>query len=135
MKHVSFPLYTFIKSGPDSIIDGMTIGSIVNFILFFLVLFLMYFIVRRVSRTGDKNLFSKNMRIVEKVPMGFDSSILIMELQGIYYIIYTDKHGATLLDKREDLNLKPQQEPVAFKSILSKWVAKRDIEQDESDDK
>ncbi len=134
MKHVSFPLYTFIKSGPDSIIGGISIGSIVNFILFFLVLFLMYFIIRRVTSAGQKNLFSKNMRIVEKVPMGFDTSILILELQGIYYIIYTDKHGATLIDKRDDLDLKPQETPAAFSAVLSKWVAKTDREQDGSDD-
>lgn len=135
MKHVSFPLYTLVKAGPDSVIDSMSTGAIVNFILFFLVLFLVYMLIRRATNAGQSNLFSKHMRIVEKIPMGLDRSILIMELKDIYYVIYMDKNGATLLDKREDLNFEPEVTNQGFKEVFSKWVPKIDKEQDESDDK
>jgi len=135
MKQVSFPLYTFIKAGPDSVIDSMSIGAIVNFVLFFLVLFLVYLIIRYVSRTNQNSIFSKHMRIVEKIPMGLDRSIMIFELKEIYYVLYIDKNGATLLDKRDDLEINVIEKNINFKDMFSNWVPKVDKEQDESDDK
>jgi len=135
MKQVSFPLYTLIKAGPDNVIDNMSTGAIINFMLFFLVLFLVYFLIRRATHAGQKSLFSKHMRVVEKIPMGLDRSIVILELKEVYYVLYTDKNGATLLDKRDDLDIEVSESNVNFKDILSKWTPKIDIEQDESDDK
>lgn len=135
MKQVSFPLYTLLKAGPDSVIDSMSIGAIVNFILFFLVLFLVYFLVRRATHAGQKSLFSKHMRVVEKIPLGLDRSIMILELKDIYYVLYTDKHGATLLDKRDDLEFEIPDNTSNFKDVFSKWAPILDKEQDESDDK
>jgi flagellar biogenesis protein FliO len=135
MMQVSFPLYTLLKAGPDSVIDKMSIGAVINSILFFLVLFLVYFLVRRVTKSGQKNLFSQNMRIVEKIPMGWDRSIMILELDKVYYVLYIDKSGATLLDKRDDLSFDDKKQNLNFKDVFSKWTPKMDREQDESDDK
>ena len=135
MKQVSFPLYTLVKAGPDSVVDSMSIGAVINFILFFLVLFLVYFLVRRATHAGQKSLFSKHMRVVEKIPLGLDRSVLILELKDIYYILYTDKNGATLLDKRDDLEFEAVEENQSFKDIISKWTPMLDKEQDELDDK
>lgn len=134
MKQVSFPLHTLVKAGPDSVIDSMSIGAIINFVLFFLVLFLVYLIIRRASKSGQGNLFSKHMRIVEKIPMGLDRSIMIFELKGMYYVLYIDKNGTTLLDKRDDLDMEIAEANVSFKDVFSNWVPKIDKEQDESDD-
>ncbi|WP_430882781.1 flagellar biosynthetic protein FliO [Fusibacter sp. JL216-2] len=134
MKQVSFPLYTLLKAGPDSAIDNLTTGSIINSALFFLVLFLVYFIIRRATNAGQKNLFSKHMRIVEKMPMGLDRSITIVEVKGTYYILCIDKNGTTLLDKRSDLDFDMTQSQVNFNDVFSKWMPKKDREQDETDD-
>ncbi len=134
MKHVSFPLYTLSKYGPDSVIDGMSYGVFINFSLFFLVLFLVYYLVRRATNSGKNQLFSKHMRIVEKMPLGMDRYVLIMELKEVYYVVYMDKNGATLLDKRNDLNIETVESNNDFQQIISKLVSKKDKEQDESDD-
>ncbi len=74
------------------------------------------------------------MRIVEKIPMGLDRSIMIFELKGVYYVLYIDKNGATLLDKRDDLEIDAIEKNINFKDMFSNWVPKVDKEQDESDD-
>jgi len=134
MKLVSFPLYTLSKYGPDSVIDGMSYGVFFNFLLFFLVLFLVYYLVRRATNSGQNQLLSKHIRIVEKMPLGMDRYILIMALKDLYYIVYMDKNGATLIDKRDDLDIEIGENNPDFQKIFSKWVSKKDREQDESDD-
>jgi len=135
MKHVSFPLYTFSKSGPESVFDSLSAGIVVNFILFFLVLFLVYYLVRYITKSGQSNMRSRNLRMVEKLPLGLERYIVIFELKKTYYIMYLDKNGSHLIDKRDDLDIESVDKTVEFHNILSKLTTKKDTGQDESNDK
>ncbi len=66
--------------------------------------------------------------------MGLDRSITIVEVKGTYYILCIDKNGTTLLDKRSDLDFDMTQSQVNFNDVFSKWMPKKDREQDETDD-
>lgn len=134
MRQVSFPLFTFMKSGPGSVFDGVSLGVAVNFTLFFLVLFLFYLIIRRASNSGRLSAGGRNFNMVEKFPLGMDRYIAVFELQGVFYIIYMDKNGATLIDKRSDLSLPETQARNDFGHIFSSWMSKTESGRDEADD-
>jgi len=73
--------------------------------------------------------------MVEKLPLGLERYIVIFELKKTYYIMYLDKNGSHLIDKRDDLDIESVDKTVEFHNILSKLTTKKDTGQDESNDK
>ena len=84
-------------------------GSSFDLILYlvFIVIFLV-FVYLTTSFFGKKASFAmqgKNMKIIEKLTISMDKSLILVSISNLYYILYVDKQGCTLIDKIEDLEL------------------------------
>lgn len=61
----------------------------------------------------------------------------VVEVDGVYYVIATDKNNITLIDKREQLNLPnelPENGKKEFKDMLSKIITKQGKKEENKDD-
>lgn len=59
----------------------------------------------------------------------------IVEVDGIYYVLGTDKNGITLIDKREEMNIPKVHSPHAnadFKALLKSFTKKQEENEDEN---
>lgn len=105
--YFSFPL--LCSSG---LFAARAVNSGRSFNIFFYVIFVIafiyftYFFTKTVGArlTGVVKGGSRNMvKLVETTMLGPERRVSIIEVAGIHYIVYADRTGATLLDKRTDL--------------------------------
>lgn len=85
-------------------------GSSFDLILYmvFIVIFLVfvYLATNFVGKKAKTSFEGKNMRVVEKMNLSIDKSLILVEMSSFYYVLYVDKHGCTVIDRLEDLELK-----------------------------
>ncbi|MGB3367878.1 MAG: flagellar biosynthetic protein FliO [Acidaminobacteraceae bacterium] len=84
-------------------------GSSLDLILYmaFIVVFLV-FVYQITNFIGKKAKFSmqgKNMKVVEKLSLSMDKSLILVTISNVYYVLYLDKQGCTMIDKLENLEL------------------------------
>ena len=106
------------------VISSSSSGFAIGFYLlaFFLVLLMAYFATRFIAQ---KQGFggNKNIKIIERTILGNDRTLLLYSLDGVYYLMYVHKNGATLIDKRTDITLLKNQSgdsKMEFSEILKK---------------
>ncbi len=97
-------------------------------LLLFLIFVGGYILVWKMKKTGVAQFRGQYMRFIERIPLGWDRTILIFEVQGFYYIAYVDKNGMRIIDKRDDILEIDMTNKSAFKSILSKFNVDRKSE-------
>lgn len=99
-----------------------TIKYVIVTLVFLLMLWGISRLVMAVYGAGGKK--SRHIRFVEKSPMGVNRFLLLVEVEGIYYLVGVDKNGMTLLDKRTDIQNIPSPK-VSGKAWLSALVDKK----------
>ncbi|MCA0384172.1 MAG: flagellar biosynthetic protein FliO [Firmicutes bacterium] len=72
-------------------------------------LLLLWGLSRYVTNRHSVIVREKNIKVIERVAISNEKSIYLFLLDGIYYLVASDKSGMTLLDKREHLNLEPSK--------------------------
>lgn len=99
-------LFLFLHSG---IMISNSTGSSFDLILYmvFVAVFLV-FVYLTTNFIGKKAKFSmqgKNLKVVEKLTLSIDKSLILVTISNVYYILYVDKQGCTMIDKLEDIEL------------------------------
>ncbi len=97
-------------------------------ILFFAVLLALYFLVISMKKSGLVNFRGRYVKFIERVPLGWDRTILIFEVQGCYYIVSMDKSGMRVIDKRSDITEDELNNPETFKNIFAKLSGNKNSE-------
>lgn len=84
-----------------------------------LVVILAFFTTRLVSGGFNHGMSSRNLKFIEKLPLGVDKSLILIQLEKHYYIMYISKNGAQLIDKLDSIELKDtMNKNTAFNEIL-----------------
>lgn len=105
--YFSFPL---LCSGGLYAARAVSSGRSLNIIFYILFtiafVYFTYFVTKTVGtrlvgggKAGNRNA----VKLVETTMLGPDRRVSIIEVAGVHYILYADRTGATLLDKRTDL--------------------------------
>ncbi len=95
-------------------------------LILFLLLIGGYILVWNIKKTGLSSFQGRYIRFIEKIPLGWDRTIVIFEVQKCYYIVFMDKNGAKVIDKRNDIAEIDIADKSAFKSILSKFISDKE---------
>ncbi len=74
---------------------------------FIVVIFLAFFFTKYLARKSSSLNKSKNTKIIEIIPLGNNTRIIIVEIFSTIYIIYDNNSNLLLLDKlrKEDVNI------------------------------
>lgn len=106
------------------------------FIVTIVFLFLLWVLSKVIINHNGPKVRSHNMKVIERISISRDKSIILVELDGIHYLIGSDKNNMVLLDKREDLNIEhPQKIEIhsgAFFEQLKNKIKKNEMEQENS---
>ncbi len=132
IRNLSFSAVALLDGNSDYSLIPMS--TWVSLVLFFTVLLGAYVWIKRATGTSGGSMFNRNMKLVEKLSLSVDKSIVIFELQGTYYVVYMDKNGAQLLDKRSDLNIDKTIAASSgdFSSVLKRWMDKGEKVEDQN---
>jgi hypothetical protein len=102
-------------------------------------LFLLWGISKYLTKKQFVGIRNKNMKVIERVAITNDKYLFLVELDGIHYMISSDKNGMRLIDKREHLNIESSKsiEPQsgAFFEQLKTSISKRDSQKNTKDSK
>jgi len=103
-------------------------GSSFDLILYiaFVIVFLV-FVYLGTNFIGKKAKFSmqgKNMKVVEKLSLSMDKSLILVTISNVYYVLYVDKQGCTMIDKLEDIELEKVKSNVSVQNtnVFSKLL-------------
>ncbi|SHJ91478.1 flagellar biosynthetic protein FliO [Paramaledivibacter caminithermalis] len=85
------------------------------------IIILAFFTTKIVSGGLNANITTnRNIRFIEKLPLGVDKSLVLIQLDEHYYLIFVGKNGAQLIDKLDSLQLKDVKiKNMKFSDILS----------------
>jgi len=84
-----------------------------------IIIILAFFTTRLISGGFNHSISNRNLRFVEKLPLGVDKSLILIQLENHYYLMYISKNGAQLIDKLDSIKLKDTMtKNVAFNEIL-----------------
>ncbi|OJV64680.1 MAG: hypothetical protein BGO41_13850 [Clostridiales bacterium 38-18] len=102
-------------------------------------LLLLWALSKYLTKRQGVTIRQKNIKVIERVAISADKFLFLIELDGLYYLIGSDKNGMRLIDKREHLNLeyvKPQEtQSGAFFEQLKKSIIKHESAKDQDDDR
>lgn len=100
-------------------------GLMINLILFVLFMFSCYLAAKWFSVTNGLSGSRKSGRIVERIYISPQATLLVIELQGTYYIMAQDKNGIHMIDKREDWVVSAPGNDAGlpnFQAVLNKYI-------------
>ena len=93
--------------------------------IFLAILGMAYFSTRFISKNATRH-FGKNMRVIEKLPLGMDRSLMIVQVGDVYYLIANNKMGIEKMDRLDQFE--PSEVEKAdwdlsrsFKDVLDKY--------------
>ncbi|QEK12263.1 flagellar biosynthetic protein FliO [Crassaminicella thermophila] len=102
--------------------------------VFFFILILAYIVTKLIAKNGAVLIKGKNIKIIEKIPLGIDKSIYLINIGTVYYVIAVGKQSIELIDKvNEDsikLNIKSTQLEKSndtFDVYLDKYIEEASI--------
>jgi flagellar biogenesis protein FliO len=88
-----------------------------------------------------KNSFAlkdRRIKVVERTLLSNDKSLILVELENIFYVLAMDKNGIHLIDKREDLTheqfVKEDDHGISFINQLKNSIIKRDQDKETKDE-
>lgn len=117
-----YPLSTATQgAGLDA---SLSIMGLFTYVIFFIViLVLAYYSTRLLASAYDRNHTQSKIQVVDRRLLAQDKSITVIRVVDGYYILYTDRHRAMLIDKLSDY---PETDSLAkvsnFQSILKKMI-------------
>lgn len=101
--------------------------TVVNLLLFVGIMVAIYYLSKYLLAKTPYSAPFRSGKVKERLYIGQQSSLTVVELQGVYYILANDKGRTVLLDKREDLEYPIQETGVKqpdFGEILKKFRSK-----------
>lgn len=77
------------------------------FISFIIVILLAFFSTKYLAKKSSSLSKGQNSKVIEAIPLGNNTRILIIEIFGVIYIVYDNSSHVLLLDKlsKEDINV------------------------------
>lgn len=94
------------------------------------IIFGVYWFMKKIPMQG-RFTTGKYLRVVDRVMLSTDQSLLIAEVNGKYYLLGASSHGINLLDQLEgDFQVVPSTESV-FEHFLAKSKKEKNIEERE----
>lgn len=106
------------------------------FIVAIVFLFLLWVVSKLIISQNGVKMRSHNMKVIERISLSKDKSILLIELEGIHYLIGSDRNNIVLLDKRDDVKIvHPQKidlQSGAFLEHLRRKVNKNVVDAEKS---
>lgn len=108
-----------------------TFGYVMNVFLFVFFLIVVYFTTKFIGKSAKIRMSGNNVKIIEKLPISADKYFLLMFFEGYYYILYIDKNGAVLIDKRDDIeklqySYDGEMKSKGFKDVLGDLVSRKE---------
>lgn len=89
------------------------------------IIILAFFTTRLLSGGYKQSISNKNLKFIEKLPLSVDKSLVLVQLENHFYLMYIGKNGAQLIDKLDSLELKETMpNSIAFNDILEKFKKK-----------
>lgn len=102
-------------------------GTYVNLVLFIAILVIAFYISKYfISKSPYAAPFHSG-KVKERLYIGPQCALTVIELQGVYYIVVNDKGRTTLIDKRSDLEYlssETKQQFPGFQEIFAKYLKK-----------
>ncbi|GAB6109221.1 flagellar biosynthetic protein FliO [Fusibacter bizertensis] len=102
-------------------------------------LFLLWGASKYLTKKQFVGIKNKNIKIIERVAITNDKFLFLVELDGVHYMISSDKNGMRLIDKREHLNIEStsstQPQSGAFFEQLKSSLVKRESQNNTKDRK
>ena len=106
------------------------LGNIFSFVFMLiavgLILYLSYAVTKKLGSTGMAGGMSKNMRVVDRIFMGRDKSIVIVRVGEKDYLLGISQNAITLLKELPEGEIlafaegEPEASPMAFLDTLKK---------------
>lgn len=102
-------------------------------------LLLLWGLSKYLTKRQGITIRQKNIKVIERIAISADKFLFLIELDGLYYLISSDKSGMRLIDKREHLNLEDMKisetQSGAFFEQLKKTIIKQESAKDQDDDR
>lgn len=102
-------------------------GAYVNLVLFIAILVIAFYISKYfISKSPYAAPFHSG-KVKERLYIGPQCALTVIELQGVYYIVVNDKGRTTLIDKRSDLEYLSSETTQQFpgcQEIFAKYLKK-----------
>lgn len=93
---------------------------------------------KAITKKNYISLKDRRIKVVERTLLSNDKSLLLVELENIFYVLAMDKSGIHLIDKREDLTheqfVKEDVKNTSFVDQLKKSIIKRDKDKESRDE-
>ena len=128
----SIAVFTGNKNSNDTM---FTIKYIIVVTVF---LFLVWGLSKLVTKRHFSTLGARNIKVIERIAISNDKFFYLIELDGVHYLIGSDKNGMTVIDKREHLNIenskKIEPQTGVFFEQLKKSIRKRETENHSKED-
>jgi len=109
-----------------------TLFTIKYIIVATVFLLLLWWLSRWITKQQNVVKKNHNIKIMERMALSNDKFLYLIELDGIYYLVGSDKSGMTVIDKREHLNLETtnvfEAQSGAFFEQLKSSILKREKE-------
>lgn len=98
---------------------------VVVFFASIFIIVLAFLTTRFVSGGIKGNVSNRNIKFIEKLPLGVDKSLILVQLEKHYYLMYLSKSGAQLIDKLDSLEINDAiSNNMSFNEILDKFKRK-----------
>lgn len=86
------------------------------------IIIMAFFTTKLVSGGFSSQNSSRNIKYVDRLPLGVDKSLVLVELDNHFYLMYVSKTGAQLIDKLDSLEIKDTNtKNLSFNDILSNF--------------
>ncbi|WP_129722499.1 flagellar biosynthetic protein FliO [Xylanivirga thermophila] len=94
---------------------------------FVAIIFAAYFTTRLIGMKGRQLNHSKFMKVVDRIMVGNDKWVCIIQVGGLYYLIGVTNHNIDFLGQIDEKNIVPIafDNPSQFSSLLNKYFNKR----------
>ncbi|MBE0450157.1 MAG: FliO/MopB family protein [Clostridia bacterium] len=93
---------------------------------------------KAITKKNYISLKDRRIKVVERTLLSNDKSLLLVELENIFYVLSMDKNGIQLIDKREDLTheqfVKDEVQGLSFMNQLKASIIKRDKDKESRDE-
>lgn len=95
--------------------------AILYIIAIIVMLVVVYISTRLIAKAGQKITNAKNIKIIEKVPVSINNFLMIVEIDGFFYVLGVTKDKIEIIDKRKDLEI-IEDSSANFSSVLSERI-------------
>lgn len=93
---------------------------------------------KAITKKNYISLKDRRIKVVERTLLSNDKSLILVELENIFYVLSMDKNGIHLIDKREDLTheqfTKDEVQGMSFMNQLKATIIKRDKDKESRDE-